>query len=99
MPDANETARQHMQQKPTQELIDRQSQESLLVFVGGISPAKRNLVIHERDEAVIGDRHTVCVGAEVAKHLLGPAESWFAVDHPSQREKLTDQTPEQLGLS
>ena len=88
-----------MDQEAAQELIDRQSQESLLVFVSGISPAKRNLVIDERDETVTGDRHAVCVGAEVAKHLLGSAEGWLAVDHPSQREKLADQTPEQPGLS
>ena len=98
MPDANEAARQHMQQKPAQELIDMQSQEAPLVFVSGISPAKRNFVIHERDETAIGDRHAVCVGTEVAKHLLGPAESWFAVDHPARNKKLTDKTLKQFGL-
>ena len=50
-----------MQQKPTQEPIDRQSQESLLVSMSGISPAKRNLVIYESDETAIGYRHAVCV--------------------------------------
>ena len=39
------------------------------------------------------------VGAEVTKHLLGSAERRFAVDHPAERVKLTNQTPEQLGLS
>ena len=39
------------------------------------------------------------VGAEVTKHLLGSAERWFAVDHPARRVKLTNQTPEQPGLS
>ena len=66
--------------------------------MSGISPAKRNLVIHERDETAIGDRHAVCVGAEVAKHLLGSAESWFAIDHPARNKKLTDKTPKQSGL-
>ena len=87
-----------MQQKPTQELIDRHSQESLLVFMSGISPAKRNPVIHERDETAIGDRHAMRVGAEVVKHLLGSAESWFAIDHPARNKKLTDKTPKQSGL-
>ena len=49
VPDTDEAARQHVQQKPTQELIDRQSQESLLVFMSGISPAKCNPVIYESD--------------------------------------------------
>ena len=64
----------------------------------GISPAKRNLVIQERDEPVIGDRHAMRVGSKVAKHLLGSAESWLAVDHPLQRKELTDETPKQSRL-
>ena len=98
VPDANEPARQHVQQKTTQELIDRQSEESFPVFMGRVSPAKRHLVIHERDEPVIGDRHPVSVGAEVAKHLFGATERWFAIDHPAQTEKLPDETSEQPGL-
>src|SRR5260370_26879184 len=98
VPDTDEAARQHVQQKPAQELIDRQSQESLLVFMSGISPAKRNLDIYERDETAIGDRHAVCVGAEVAKHLLGSAERWFAIDHPARNKKLPHKTPQQTRL-
>ena len=96
--DTDEATWQHMQQEATQELIDRQSQESLLVLVNGISPAKRNLVIHERDETAMGDRHPVRVGAEIAQHLLGSAESWFAVDHPAQGEELADEGAKQSGL-
>ena len=38
------------------------------------------------------------IGAEVSKYLVGPAERWFAVDHPVQRVKLADQTPEESGV-
>jgi hypothetical protein len=72
VPDANEPTRQHVQQESTQELIDRQSEEAFPVFMGGVPPAKRNLVIGERDEAVIGNRHPMSVSTEVAKHLFGP---------------------------
>jgi hypothetical protein len=99
VPDANETTREHMQQETTQELIGRQSEESFLVFVSGVSPAKRDLVIQEGNEPAIGDRHPMRISAEVAQHLLGPAEGRLAVDHPSRRIKLTDQTPKQFGLS
>lgn len=98
MPNADEATRQHMQQKATQELLDRQRQETLLIFVRGVSPAKRDHVIQKRDETVIGDRHAMGVGAEVAKHLLGSAERWFAIDHPARHKKLTDKTPKQSGL-
>lgn len=66
--------------------------------MSGVSPAKRNLVISEGDETATGNRHPVRVGAEVAQHLLGSAESWFAVDHPARNKKLTDETPKQFGL-
>jgi hypothetical protein len=98
VPDANEPTRQHVQQESTQELIDRQSEESFPVFMGGVSPAKRNLVIGERDEAVIGNRHPMSVGAEVAKHLFGAAERWFAIDYPAWNEELADETSKQSGL-
>jgi hypothetical protein len=99
VPDTDEAARQHMQQKATEEFIDRQSQESLLVSMSGVSPAKGDLVIQEGNETAIGDGNAMSVGAEVTKHLLGSAERRFAVDHPVRRVKLTDQTPEQPGLS
>jgi hypothetical protein len=97
--DADEATRQYMQQEATQELVDVQSQESLLVLVSGVSPAERDLVIQEGNEPAIGDRNAMGVSAEIAKHLVSPAERRFAVDHPAQGVKLADQTSEQSGLS
>ena len=99
MADADEAAREYMQQEATQKFIDVKSQESLFVLVSGVSPAKRDLVIQEGNEPAIGDRHPMRISAEIAQHLLGPAERRLAVDHPSRRVKLTDQTPKQFGLS
>ena len=96
--DADETARQHMQQKTPQELIGGQSEESFLVFMSGVSPAKRDLVIQQGNEPAIGNRNAMGISAEIAQHLLGAAERRLAVDHPSRRMKLTDQTPKQFGL-
>ena len=95
---ADEATRQHMQQEATQELIDGQGQKSFLVLMSGVPPAKGNLVIHERNETAIGNRHPMRVGAEVAKHLFGSAERWFAVDNPTRNVELADQTSKQLGL-
>jgi hypothetical protein len=99
VPDTDKTARQHMQQEATQELIDVQSQESFFVLVSGVAPAERHLVLDERNEPVVGNRNTMGVGAEVTKDSIGSAERRFAIDNPSQRVKLADQTLEQLGLS
>ena len=96
---ADEATREYMQQETTQEFIDVKSEESLFVLVSGVSPAKCDLVIQEGNESAIGDRHPMRIGAEVAQHLLGSAERRLAVDHPSRRIKLADQTPKQFGLS
>lgn len=68
-------------------------------MVGGVSPAKRDLVIKERDQAVIRDCDTMGVGSEVTQHLIGPPEWRLAIDHPAMTEELTDKTPPQFGLS
>jgi len=45
--DADEAARQHMQQESTQEFIDRKGHEPFLVFVSGVSPTEGNLIVDE----------------------------------------------------
>jgi hypothetical protein len=45
--DAHETARQHMQQESTQELIDRKRHEPFLILVSGVSPTESNLAVDE----------------------------------------------------
>ena len=47
--DAHEGGRQHMQQKPAQELIDFKSHGPLLVAMRGISPAEGDVAISESD--------------------------------------------------
>jgi len=97
--DADEATRQHMQQEATQELIHRQSQESFFVLVSGVPPAKGDLVIDEINQTVVGDGDSVRISAEVAKHLLGSAESWFAIDHPLRNKELADKAPKESGLN
>jgi hypothetical protein len=67
--------------------------------MSGISPPECDFVIKKRDETAIGDRHSMRVGAQIAKHQFGSAEGWFAIDNPPRDEELTDETPKQLGLS
>ncbi len=99
VPDADEATREYMQQEATQEFVHVQSQESLFVFVSGVSPAEGDLVVQEGSEPAVGNRNAMGVSAEIAKHLIGSAERRFAVDHPAGRVKLTDQNPKQFGLS
>jgi hypothetical protein len=45
--DANESARQHVKEESTQELIDGQRHEPFFILVSGVSPTESNLFIDE----------------------------------------------------
>ncbi len=77
MADAHETLRKDVQQEAPQELIDRQGSELLLIVVRGIAPTKSNLVILERDQAMVGDGHAMGVTAEILRHVSGTTEGPF----------------------
>jgi hypothetical protein len=77
MADAHETLRKDVQQETPQELVDRQGSELLLIVVRGIAPAKSNLVILERDQAMVGDGHAMGVAAEIVQHVSGTTEGPF----------------------
>src|SRR6266481_4028414 len=47
---------------------------------------------------MIGDGDTMSVRSQVTEHLVGPAERWFAVDHPAVAEELAEKTAEHFGL-
>lgn len=46
----------------------------MFVVVSGIAPAKRDLVISERDESVVGDGDAMGVVAQIAERMLGTSE-------------------------
>lgn len=98
VPDADETARQHMQHKAAEELLDRKGHYPFLVSVGGVSPPERDLIVPEVNETPIGNRNSMCVSTEIPKNLFGAAERWFAINNPAQCVELTDETPKQSGL-
>ena len=88
MPDADEALREGVQEKPPQEFIDRQADESPFVLVCRIAPAKRNLTVGERDQAAIGYSDAMSVSAEIADDVFGPAKWALTVDDPVVAEEL-----------
>lgn len=36
----------------------------------------------QRDQSMVGDGHTMGVGAQVLEHIVGAAEGWFGVNNP-----------------
>jgi hypothetical protein len=87
--DADESRRQHVQKESAQELIDSQRHQTLLILVSGIAPAESDAAIGERDQAMVRDRHTMGVLAEIAKCMLRAAKRTFRVNHPLGAEQRT----------
>ena len=47
-----------------------------------VSPGERNLSVLERDQAIVGNGHSMGVAADIFENLLRPAEWGFAVNNP-----------------
>ena len=87
MANADITVREYVEQEATQELRNRDRQGSFLVAMGGVAPAKGDLVLVERDQAVVGNGDAMGVAAEVLQNMFGTSEGWFAVDDPLMTEQ------------
>lgn len=98
MADADESRRQHVQQESAQEFIDCQRHQTFLIVVSGIAPAKGDVAVGERDQAMVGDRYAVGVLTEIAKRMLGAAKRTFRVNHPWGAEQRTKPSGEGLRI-
>ena len=90
VPDAHEAGGKHVEQEAAQELVHGQGHEALLVAVGGVSPAKGDLVVGQGDEAMVGDGDAMRVASEVVENMLRATEGRFAVDDPIVVEQLPE---------
>ena len=80
--DTHKAARQQVQEEATQELIDAQSHQPLLVAASGVAPAKGHVALGESNQSAVGNGDTMGVGAEIAQHMFRPAERPLGVDDP-----------------
>ena len=85
--DAHKPARQQVEQEAAQELVDGQSQQALLVGVGGVSPAEGDVALLQGDESAVGDSDAVSVAAEIAQRVLWSAEGRLGIDDPVVSEQ------------
>src|SRR5580704_12378865 len=70
-----------------------------MVMMRRITPAKSDLAISERDQAMVGDGHTMSVAAEIVQHIFGATEGTFQVDHPVLSKQRPQPGGKDLGLS
>ena len=96
--DAYEPFREDVQQEASQELVERQCHEFLLVLVGGVTPAEGDPAGSNGDQAMVGDGHAVGVAAEVVQHMLRATEGTFQIHDPVLPVERPDPGGEGLGL-
>jgi hypothetical protein len=96
--DANEALGQDMQQEPSQELVNRESHLPLLVPVGIVFPAERDLAVLEGDQAMVRDGDAMGVTGQVVQNIFGPTEGRLGVNDPVLTKQGTEQSTELLGI-
>jgi hypothetical protein len=66
--------------------------------VGGIAPSESDVAFAEGNQAMIRDRHTMRVSAEIPKCMLSAAERPLRINHPSGSEQWTKPSGEGFGI-
>ena len=56
--------------------------EFTLILVFSIAVSEGDFSVMDRADAIIGERHTVGVAAEVVEDMVGRTERFFGVDDP-----------------
>ena len=68
-------------------------------MVSRITPAKSDLAIGERDQAMVGDGHAMSVAAQIVQHIFGATEGTFQIDYPVLSKQRPQPGGKDLGLS
>ena len=69
-------------EEATEKFVDVERQRLDLAAVAIVLPPKRDGVVRDGDEPVIGDGDAVRVPREVVQHVGRAAKGWLGVDHP-----------------
>jgi hypothetical protein len=71
-----------VEQEASQELMDIQSHEALLVAMRGIAPSEGDVAVGESDQSAVGNGDAMSIGAEITQHMFRTAERWLGIDDP-----------------
>jgi len=82
VPDADKPLREDVKEETAQELIRGQWHHAFYASMSPVSPAEGNFSILERDEAMVGNGHSMRVAAEIAENMLWAAEGPFDMQDP-----------------
>jgi hypothetical protein len=64
-----------------------------------VFPAKRDSIILERNEPVVGDGDAMCISRQIVQNMFRTSEGRFGADHPVFAEEESQERVESAGLS
>lgn len=94
--DADETVRQHMQQKTGQELLAGHGHLSLLVGVRVILPAEGHLAVGHVQQPMVGDGDAMGIARQILQDMFRSAERRLSVDDPVLPEQRSKKSTKRL---
>ena len=80
--DADKALREHVHEKPADELLGRNGHNTLYVSMSVVAPTERDIVAVKCEQSMIGDGDAMGITTEVTEHLFGTTEGRFGVDDP-----------------
>jgi len=80
--DAHQASRQNVKQEAAQELMSGNTHDLLLAAMGIVPPTKRDAIVLEGHEVMVGDGDAVGVTGQVVENMFGATEGRLGVDHP-----------------
>ena len=90
---------QNVDQEAAQELIGGDRHDFLLAAVRIVFPAKRDSIILERHQPMVGDGDAVRIASEIVQNMLGTAKGWLGIDDPVLVEELSEKLAKATWLS
>ena len=97
--DADQALGQNVDQESAQKLICGDRHDFLLAAVRIVFPAKRDPIILERHQSMVGDGDAVRIAGEIVQNMLGTAEGWLGIDDPVLLEELSEKLAKATWLS
>src|SRR5216683_1720275 len=88
-----------MLEEAAQELLRREGHGALLAAVRIVLPAKSDLGVGDREQAMVGDGDPVGITGQIVKDMLGSAEGRLGIDDPLLLEQSTQKSCEVLVLA
>ena len=99
MADADQPFRENVDQESSQKLICGNRHDLLLTAPYVVFPAKRDSIILESNEPVVGDGDAMCISRQIVQNMFRTSEGWLDVDYPVFAEEESQERVESAGLS